>query len=203
MEHTDLVAYIQILVEKKQDCDRPKYLWQIAGALNYVHEKGVVYGDMKAQNILISGQDRAYLCDFGSAYMESSPAESHPPANCTFRNMAPELFGNPREKKPKSTKASDVYSFGMTIYEVLSGKDPLFKYNAMDKLGEAVIKGERPPLEPSTSSGGRSYDRLWAVATDCWKGDPNSRPLMKDVYARMKDDPPKLQPGGSSKPKRQ
>ncbi|KAG8895416.1 hypothetical protein FRB99_000605, partial [Tulasnella sp. 403] len=46
-------------------CDRPRYLWEVSSALVYLHEKKLIHGDIKAQNILISGSDHAKLCDFG------------------------------------------------------------------------------------------------------------------------------------------
>ncbi|KAG8902676.1 hypothetical protein FRB99_004265 [Tulasnella sp. 403] len=188
MEHTDLFTYIRQLTSQDQDCDRPKYLSQTAEALDYIHSKGIVYGDMKAENILISGSDDAYICDFGSSYAEASP--DPPSVNCTLRHMAPELFV-PQEGEEilKSTKASDVYAFGMTIYQVLSGMDPFSDYGAEEEVREAVTSGERPPTDPSGSKEGDSYHELWVIAEDCWNQDPHERPSMGYVSRRLNNSP--------------
>ena len=92
---------------------------------------------------------------------------------------------------------TDAYSFGMTIYEVcftssrsgiiiahdlsqiLSGQIPFHDtpgdVNAFRRVYEMH---ERPPKEPDSSPGGKSYTPVWSVAEKCWAKEPNDRPSM-------------------------
>ncbi|KAG8903412.1 hypothetical protein FRB99_003342 [Tulasnella sp. 403] len=181
MDYGNLWAHVQTCISNGEECDRPKYLREIAGALSHVHSKGIVHGDVKALNILISADDHAYLCDFGSARQTSS-LDAPPPASCTPRHMSPELWLHP--DKP-STEQSDVYAFGITICEVLGGEVPFYDIGDDESLKKAVIEGSRPPSQPSESLRGVSYATLWEIANDCWSTNPEDRPTMQAVVDKL------------------
>ena len=90
---------------------------------------------------------------------------------------------------------SDVYSFGITIYEVrglsgslhhtkhllqiLSGEVPFAAFPSDGAFYRALNRGTRPPKEPAVSSGGQSYAYIWDTAEMCWAQEPMSRFTMK------------------------
>jgi serine/threonine protein kinase len=79
----------------------------------YLHAKGVIHGDIKADNILVSDDLHAQICDFGLAKLfEESTASSLKGAG-SLRWKSPEIA----DGEPKTIE-SDVYAFGMTIVEV-------------------------------------------------------------------------------------
>lgn len=79
----------------------------------YLHEMGVVHGDVKGGNVLVSSNLHALLCDFGLAKTVDATTSTSLKGAGTVRWQAPELFND----APRSFK-TDVYAFGMTIYEV-------------------------------------------------------------------------------------
>ena len=89
-------------------------LWPAAGAVVYLHECGIVHGDIKASNILVSDDVHALLCDFGLAKPQTTVTSIGLEGVGTTRFRSPELF----LKGGRKTVASDAWAFGMTIYEV-------------------------------------------------------------------------------------
>ncbi|KAJ7279188.1 kinase-like domain-containing protein, partial [Mycena rebaudengoi] len=90
-----------------------------ARGLHYLHSKNIVHGDLKAANILIDNAGTAVLCDFGLARIKADMTSRTVQQDIQTvgpgsRNwMSPELL---RGATPRKT--SDIYAFGMTIYEV-------------------------------------------------------------------------------------
>lgn len=85
----------------------------MASALAYLHKEGVVHGDVKGANMLVSRDVKILLCDFGLAKIVGSATSTARSGMGTFLWQAPELL----EGGPK-TFESDVYAFGITIYQV-------------------------------------------------------------------------------------
>jgi serine/threonine protein kinase len=93
-------------------------LEQVADALDAVHLAGVVHRDVKPSNVLVDGEDRAYLADFGVAQRAGTPQVAGGLTG-TAAYLAPELaLGEP------ATAASDRYAFAAVAYECLTGEVP-------------------------------------------------------------------------------
>ncbi|KAG9027352.1 hypothetical protein FRB95_007839 [Tulasnella sp. JGI-2019a] len=97
----------------------------------------------------------------------------------SIRWSAPELM----EDVPRSPK-SDIYSFGMTIVEIITGKVPYPEFKNASALFEELNSGRRPPATPS-SRNGKSFINLWEIASSCWEADPLKRPSARDVSAKV------------------
>ncbi len=98
-----------------------KIFRQIAEALAYAHGKGVIHRDIKPSNILIGEDDSVKVMDFGIARMTESPGLTRTGTQMgTLVYMSPEQI---RDSKHVDCK-SDVYSLGVTLYEMLTGKAP-------------------------------------------------------------------------------
>ena len=122
--------------------DAVRYGQQIASALQYAHEQGVVHCDIKPENILITEEGVPKLADFGVAETiprTLSPSEARAILG-TIAYLAPEVLqgapANPR---------SDVYSLAMTLYEAVAGRLPFAGTNPAAVAGQRLAT-PAPPL---------------------------------------------------------
>ncbi len=128
---------------------------QLCGALQQVHEHGVVHGDVKPANVFLLGTDSApvvKLVDFGLSKVDGLDRLTRTgELSGTPCYMAPELFTG--EKAPDGR--CDTYAIGVILYEAIAGEPPFFDKNAM-KLMTMIVTGKYTPLAervPSLSPG--------------------------------------------------
>ncbi len=112
---------------------------QIGAALDYAHSQGVIHRDVKPGNILVTAQGRAILTDFGLVRDMAIPTLG-------------EIFGSPNYISPeqavnsaKAVPQSDLYSLGVTLYELLAGRLP-FEHENPNELALMHIGTPAPPL---------------------------------------------------------
>ncbi|KAG9041430.1 hypothetical protein FS837_012277 [Tulasnella sp. UAMH 9824] len=168
-------------LSKNPDADRASFIRDLARGLNYLHQQGVVHGDIKGSNILVSSSIPVYglVADFGLAKLEDTQTVTSQQGAGTPRWQSPELFyGGPRTFK------SDVYAFGMTVYEIVSGRLPF-----MDVPTYAVFfkvhNKERPVPSPRISPLGYLYVKEWEAAQAAWDQDAELRPSMDHILETL------------------
>ncbi len=121
------------------DTEVAKWYHQIRSALAECHSRGIVHGDIKAENILIRNSDDAVLSDFGIARVTDEATRSRldltattlPVALGTGYTLAPEC----RDGTPP-TAAADVYSFGVVMHKLVTGIWFEGSQRAIERLGE-------------------------------------------------------------------
>jgi serine/threonine protein kinase len=139
-------------------------LVQVADALAYVHDAGVIHRDLKPENVLIKEHDGdrvALISDFGIA--REAADLTHTQNIGTPAYMAPELL---RGAAP--TPAADVYAFGVTGYELLAGRRPFGATSAEELL---AARRSQPISRPNGLE-----DHIWSLLEACLSEQPERRP---------------------------
>jgi serine/threonine protein kinase len=113
----------------------------VASALDYIHKHGVIHRDIKASNVLISGDGNYFLTDFGIARITSAATQLTSTGNVlgTVDYVAPELF----ELDRKADVRSDLYSLGVLLYEMVTGRLPFIAENQIALVSMHIQR--RPP----------------------------------------------------------
>jgi serine/threonine-protein kinase len=124
-----------------------RYVCQALDGLEYAHRKGFVHRDLKPQNILLGGrgpQHVAKIGDFGLAKCYETAGMSRITKTGEVEGtpffIAPEQLENYKYVKPPA----DVYSMGVTLYFLLTGKFPFEFPSSMEQLRDLLLKGKRP-----------------------------------------------------------
>ncbi|QPG74115.1 hypothetical protein FOA43_001437 [Brettanomyces nanus] len=144
---------------------------ELLNALKFIHENGVIHRDIKAANILISKDGQVQLCDFGVAAQLTSTALKRTTMAGTPYWMAPEVI---TEGATYNVKA-DIWSYGITIYEMATGNPPYGDKDAMRAL-QMIAHHEPPRLE------GRQYSGiLKEFVALCLEEKPDLRPGASDL----------------------
>lgn len=172
-------------ITARPDINRIRPLSETADAVQYLHQEGVIHGDLKANNILVDDNGHSLLCDFGLTKTVDSRTSTAMRGAGTFRWQSPELW----EDAPK-TFESDVYAFDMTIAEVLAGEVPFISLkHDMAVMYAVMMRNERPPRAPAKSSSGICYQSIWDVAVACWPKNPDDRIRMSEAHERIRSHP--------------
>jgi eukaryotic-like serine/threonine-protein kinase len=117
---------------------------EVAEALNYAHLRDIVHRDIKPGNILLDKSGKAYVTDFGVAVTEEELLEEHGAVSGTLAYMSPEQA---RGDSLKINARTDIYSLGVVLYELLTGRLP-FREKDFESLRKHIISGE--PRTPRT-----------------------------------------------------
>lgn len=156
------------------------YMSQVLQGLVYLHEQGVIHRDIKGANILTTKQGLVKLADFGVASRTSGLHEASVVGTPYW--MAPEVI-----ELTGATTASDIWSLGCTVIELLDGKPPYHTLQPMPALFR-IVNDDHPPLPQGASP--TALDFLM----QCFQKDPNlrvsARKLLKHpwiVNARRSD----------------
>jgi len=119
-----------------------KILRQMAEALSYAHRRGIIHRDVKPSNILLDANDNVKVMDFGIARMTEGPGLTQTGSQMgTLVYMSPEQI---RDSKNVDEK-TDVYSLGVSFYEMLTGKPPYNESDSNDfEIRESIVYKELP-----------------------------------------------------------
>ncbi|XP_067835508.1 ankyrin repeat and protein kinase domain-containing protein 1, partial [Heptranchias perlo] len=161
---------------------RFRLIHEVALGMNYLHglEPQLLHLDLNPRNVLLDDGFHAKIADFGlSKLMQIVSSASHSSLAGTLEYLPPEAFdGEINRYKPAAT--TDVYSFGILMWSVLSGKRP---YSALEGRNRDIIKvlipqAQRPDLDLLASPEPvEKLEDLKRLVTECWHNNPKKRPL--------------------------
>jgi serine/threonine protein kinase len=110
--------------------ERLKLFREVCSAVSYAHQNLIVHRDLKPSNILITAQGTPKLLDFGIAKIINPESEGlTAPTDDLARIFTPEYASPEQIRGERITTSSDVYSLGVILYELLSGKNPFRRKN--------------------------------------------------------------------------
>ncbi|KAJ7266344.1 kinase-like domain-containing protein [Mycena rebaudengoi] len=176
---------------KHPGVNREKLVLGVASGLQFLHENGVVHGDLKVQNVLVDKHGIPCICDFGISKVVNCRGFTTSNVG-TAPYMAPELFCvvdgpgmNSRvSSTPGTTPCSDVYSFALLVLEILTAAPP--KGRPSRPIVTARIFADLWPKRTD-------YDkrevpqRAWSVLDRCWSFEPLLRPSISEVLRDLTD----------------
>jgi serine/threonine protein kinase len=137
------------------------YIYQVLQGMAYLHQQGTVHRDIKGANILTTKDGLAKLADFGVATRITNLGDQSVVGTPNW--MAPEVI----ELNGAST-ASDIWSLGCTIIELLTGKPPYHNLRQMPALF-AIVNDDHPPIPDGLSP------QVQDFLLQCFQKDPNLR----------------------------
>src|SRR5262249_49864461 len=114
---------------------------QVADALHYAHQQGVIHRDVKPSNILLDQRGRPRVADFGLAVREDQLRQFRGRALGTRAHMSPKQV---RGEGHRIDGRTDIYSLGVTLYKLLVGRLPLAA-DPESEVFEQICHGEAKP----------------------------------------------------------
>ncbi|XP_039059496.1 serine/threonine-protein kinase STY46-like isoform X3 [Hibiscus syriacus] len=141
----------------------------VSKGMDYLHQNNIIHRDLKAANLLMDENEVVKVADFGVARVKTQSGVMTAETG-TYRWMAPEVI----EHKPYDHKA-DVFSFGIVLWELLTGKIPYEFLTPLQAAVGVVQKGLRPTIPKHTNS------KLTELLERCWQQDPSLRPDFAEI----------------------
>ncbi|KZT57536.1 kinase-like protein, partial [Calocera cornea HHB12733] len=172
----------------------------IVYGLQYLHSQDppIVHGRLRSSNVLVTDAGESLLCDYDQArFADDMPAD-------IATNLAPEWarwaapehfsFNTSASGAPVDPWAapSDMFSLGMTIYEILAGHKP-FAGTSSRMARDAIQDGDRPDI-PDAWKQDAEVAVLIGLMTKCWTHDPGKRPSCSEAVALLHTDQSGHQP---------
>ncbi|CAE6376742.1 unnamed protein product [Rhizoctonia solani] len=156
---------------------------QICEGLSYLHQIGIIHGDMKGANVLITDDGTPVLTDFGNAFLKEQTMNFTPTSSSiamSVRWSAPEIINGSRP-----TKASDVYALGTTLYEIVSGKLPYQTQSEVAIVFLVTVRKQLPERPECMPIGHHDAEKLWSLFLRCWS-EQEARPSAAETAREIK-----------------
>jgi len=144
-----------------------KITTRILDALQYIHDHGIVHRDLKPENVMVDDQDNIKLIDFGIASNLKG-------RRLTFAKLS-QTMGTPDYISPEQVKGkrgdarSDLYSVGVMLYEMLTGKVPFTGTNPFVIMNDRLLNNPVPPRELDPTISPQLQEVIYRALERDWK----------------------------------
>ncbi|CAI2179071.1 11925_t:CDS:2 [Funneliformis geosporum] len=155
--------------------DKFRLALQLSSAVECLHDENIIHRDLHAQNILVH-QKKIKLADFGLSRKITEDSSSESKIFGVIPYVDPKCLN---DKSCKKDKKSDVYSVGVLMWQISSGRSPFYYDNYDGGLIINIIRGQREEIIPGTPI---KYSNLYE---ECWKNEPNVRPNIREVVLTL------------------
>jgi hypothetical protein len=142
VEGRDLTTYCD--AERLDLRARVRLFMQVLDAVQYAHASLVIHRDIKPANILVTPRGEARLLDFGIARLEEGAAEAGPDLTRTGVSAMTPRYASPEQVQgARLTVASDIYSLGVVLHELLTGETPyVLRRASRAELEQAILDAD-------------------------------------------------------------
>jgi len=171
-----------VLLRKDRMLDRRRKLtiaMDAAFGMEYLHSKSIVHFDLKCDNLLVNLRDpQRPICkvgDFGLSRIKRNTLVSGG-VRGTLPWMAPELLNG---SSSRVSEKVDVFSFGIVLWEILTGEEPYANMHYGAIIGGIVNNTLRPPIPENCDPDWRK------LMEQCWSANPDARPSFTEVTDRL------------------
>ncbi|KAF7032276.1 hypothetical protein CFC21_043468 [Triticum aestivum] len=150
----------------------------IARGMNYLHNSipTVVHRDLKSPNLLVDKNWTVKVADFGLSRLKLETFLTTKTGKGTPQWMAPEVL-----RSEPSNEKSDVFSYGVVLWELVTQKIPWDTHNTMQVIGAVGFMDHRLEIP-------RDVDPQWAsMIQSCWDSDPQHRPSFQELLERLRE----------------
>ncbi|CAI5527496.1 unnamed protein product [Closterium sp. Naga37s-1] len=158
----------------------------VAKGMDFLHKNNIIHRDLKAANLLMDENDVVKVADFGVARVKANSGVMTAETG-TYRWMAPEVI----EHRAYDHKA-DIFSFGITMWEMLTGKLPYPDLTPLQAAVSVVQRGLRPPIPKGT------HPRLADLFERCWATNPADRPEFSEIIRVIAEIAQELEEDGEA-----
>jgi serine/threonine protein kinase len=162
---SNLADYIGRCDNEEEENEILDILSQIIAAIGYLHERELVHRDICLGNILLSADGKVKLIDFGMTVPVGSKVVKGRVGTPSY--MAPEMI-----KRWQYTPATDIYSFGIVMYELITGKKPFRGKRREQRMTHSLNLHPTPPSE----EGYYCSEDVEKLLMRCISKDPEKRP---------------------------
>src|SRR5581483_11076703 len=152
-------------------------LYHIISGLENLHKQDIIHKDYHSGNIFVA---KSYAVTGDLGISKSAIDDNDDEIYGIIPYVSPEIF-----QGQKYTKSSDIYSFGMIMWELMTGRRPFWDQNHDTELIIKISDGNRPPIVTNAPEG---YIKLMQK---CWCSDPKKRPTaseLKNKIITLKDN---------------
>jgi len=164
---------------------RRVWVSDVALGMAYLYSQGVEHRDLKALNVLLTGDLRCKVTDFGLSKCEDlktagTATKGGAGLAGTPAFMAPELLGD-----NTFNEQSDVYSFAFVMFEIWSGDTPWRGLQAAQIISQVLVKKARPEISFHIP------DEMRKLMVRAWAHEPGARPSFKEISAAVRVSTPR------------
>ncbi|XP_022893952.1 serine/threonine-protein kinase CTR1-like [Olea europaea var. sylvestris] len=155
---------------------RLKMALDVARGMNYLHHRNppIVHRDLKSSNLLVDKSWTVKVGDFGLSKLKNATFLTAKSGRGTPQWMAPEVLRN-----EPSTEKSDIFSFGVVLWELVTESIPWNDLNSLQVVGVVGFMDRRLDLPENLDP------RVSSIIGDCWQSNQQHRPSFEDIIHRM------------------